>query len=101
MPSDSDGKLRLRDVIHYFPLEGDPPSPNLFTAPIHLYMGGGHSPIADTTVTPVEGYNSAFHFRFQLPLEGGDYIWLDVNDIDATGPSNRHLCQLDTLASSL
>ena len=40
-------------------------------------------------------------FRFQLPLEGGDYIWLDVNDIDATGPSNRHLCQLDTLASSL
>ena len=76
--------------------------PQISSQPLFIYIwGGGHSPIADTTVTPVEGYNSAFHFRFQLPLEGGDYIWLDVNDIDATGPSNRHLCQLDTLASSL
>jgi len=78
MPSGSDGKLRLRDVIHYFPLEG---------APLLHFHYDAEPPkmLIRVLRCAVEGYNSAFHFRFQLPLDGGGYIWLDLNDIDATG----------------
>jgi len=35
----------------------------------------------------VEGFNSAFHFRFQLKVPGArGYVWLDLNDLDATVP---------------
>jgi len=37
----------------------------------------------------VEGYNSVFHFRFKLPIPGVGYVWIDLNDIDATVPKSR------------